>query len=48
MVSIQDEAFMRFAIEQARLAGAQGEVPVGAILVHQEQVIGRGFNQPIT
>ena len=48
MVSIQDEAFMRLAIEQARLAGAQGEVPVGAILVHQEQVIGRGFNQPIT
>jgi len=48
MVSIQDEAFMRLAIEQARLAGAKGEVPVGAILVHQEQVIGRGFNQPIT
>ena len=48
MVSIQDEAFMRLAIEQARLAGAQGEVPVGAILVHKEQVIGKGFNQPIT
>ena len=48
MTSTQDQAYMRLAIEQARLAGAQGEVPVGAILVHKEQVIGKGFNQPIT
>jgi tRNA(adenine34) deaminase len=47
MTSTQDQAYMRLAIEQARLAGAQGEVPVGAILVHKEQVIGKGFNQPI-
>ena len=48
MTGTQDQAYMRLAIEQARLAGAQGEVPVGAILVHKEQVIGKGFNQPIT
>lgn len=39
---------MGLAIEQAKLAAAKGEVPVGAILVHNEQVIGRGFNQPIS
>jgi tRNA(adenine34) deaminase len=48
MISDQDQTFMNLAIEQARLAAAQGEVPVGAILVHNEQVIGRGFNQPIS
>ena len=48
MSNTQDQAYMRLAIEQARLAGAQGEVPVGAVLVHKEQVIGRGFNQSIT
>ena len=48
MISAQDQTFMNLAIEQARLAAAQGEVPVGAILVHNEQVIGRGFNQPIS
>jgi tRNA(adenine34) deaminase len=48
MIVDQDKAFMGLAIEQAKLAAAKGEVPVGAILVHNEQVIGRGFNQPIS
>ncbi len=48
MISAQDHTFMNLAIEQAKLAAAKGEVPVGAILVHNEQVIGRGFNQPIS
>jgi tRNA(adenine34) deaminase len=48
MIVDQDEAFMSLAIEQAKFAAAKGEVPVGAILVHNEQVIGRGFNQPIS
>lgn len=35
---------MRVAIEQAELARRGGEVPVGAILVHEGTVIGRGHN----
>ncbi len=42
-----DRQFMQEALEQARLAALAGEVPVGAILVRDGQVIGRGFNQPI-
>jgi len=38
---------MREALEQARQAGACGEVPVGAIVVLDGQIVGRGFNQPI-
>lgn len=43
-----DLAFMREALAQARLAGEAGEVPVGAVLVVDEKIVGRGFNQPIT
>lgn len=39
---------MRQALEQAQLAYDAGEVPVGAVVVLDGQVIGRGFNQPIT
>jgi len=39
---------MRRALELAAQAEARGEVPVGAIVVQGEQVIGEGFNQPIT
>ena len=39
---------MRAALELARQAGARGEVPVGAVVVHAGSVIGRGFNQPIS
>jgi len=42
-----DRQFMQEALEQARLAALAGEVPVGAILVRDGEVIGRGFNQPI-
>jgi len=42
-----DETFMRAALEQARLAGACGEVPVGAVVVRDGEIVGRGFNQPI-
>src|SRR5688572_21250551 len=38
---------MRAAIEQARIARERGEVPVGAVVVLDGQVIGEGFNQPI-
>ena len=41
----QMQHWMRQALEQAALAMAAGEVPVGAVVVHQNQVIGRGFNR---
>ena len=39
--------FMTVALEEARQAGAEGEVPVGAAVVLGGQVIGRGHNRPI-
>ena len=39
--------FMRLALEQARLAGASGEVSIGAVVVADGAVVGRGFNRPI-
>lgn len=44
----RDHAFMRAAIEQAHLAWAAGEVPVGAVLVIAGEIVGRGYNQPIS
>lgn len=43
-----DETFMHQALQLADQAGEAGEVPVGAVLVRDEQVIGQGFNQPIS
>jgi len=39
---------MRLALEQARLASAAGEVPVGAVVVLDGAVIGAGHNRPIS
>ena len=39
---------MQQAIELAKQAELLGEVPVGAVIVKDDQVIGQGFNQPIT
>lgn len=39
---------MSLAIEQAHLAAAQDEVPVGAVLVQNNTLVGSGFNQTIT
>lgn len=44
----QDEYWMQLAIEQAALAAEQAEIPVGAIIVSQGEIIGRGFNAPIS
>ncbi len=38
---------MRMAVEEAKKAGQEGEVPVGAVLVSSGQVIARGRNRPI-
>ncbi|MFY8182635.1 MAG: tRNA-specific adenosine deaminase, partial [Polynucleobacter sp.] len=42
-----DQQFMALAIEQANCAAAVGEVPVGAVLVRDGQVLAKAFNQPI-
>lgn len=41
------EPFMRAALEEARVAAAAGEVPVGAVVVLGGRVVGRGHNRPI-
>lgn len=43
--TLRDETFMKLAIEQARLAAQLGEIPVGAVVVKDGQVIGRGYNR---
>jgi tRNA(adenine34) deaminase len=42
-----DARFMRAALEQALEAGRRGEVPVGAVVVLDGEIIGAGFNHPI-
>jgi tRNA(adenine34) deaminase len=44
---VQDAVWMRQALDQAHNAWALGEVPVGAVVVKDGQVIATGFNQPI-
>jgi tRNA(adenine34) deaminase len=44
---MNDEAFMRRALELARRAAEEGEVPVGAVVVLDGKVIGEGWNRPI-
>jgi len=43
----RDEAFMQLALAQARQARANGEVPVGAVVVQGERVLGVGYNQSV-
>lgn len=43
-----DEYWMRLALEQAVLAGENNEVPVGAVIVRDQQLVGQGGNQPIS
>ncbi len=43
-----DTDYMQQALDLAAQAAAAGEVPVGAVVVHAGQVVGRGFNQPIS
>ena len=45
---MNDEQYMRLALEQAQLAAQAGEVPVGAVVVRDGQIIGRGYNRPIS
>ena len=44
----EHEHWMRLALEQADLAAARDEVPVGAVLVRDGELLAAGFNQPIS
>ncbi len=46
-MTLPHEAFMDQALAEARRGAEAGEVPVGAVLVLDGEVVGRGFNQPI-
>jgi tRNA(adenine34) deaminase len=41
----QDERYMRAAIEAARIAEGNGDVPIGAVIVYQDRIIARAYNQ---
>jgi tRNA(adenine34) deaminase len=43
----RDERFMRRALELAARAEGEGEVPVGALVVREDQVLGEGWNRPV-
>ncbi|MFG6449482.1 tRNA adenosine(34) deaminase TadA [Roseateles sp. BYS180W] len=46
--SAADEAAMQLALQQAQAAWQAGEVPVGAVLTLNGEVVATGFNRPIT
>lgn len=46
-MSDADATYMGMALQEARKAWAAGEVPVGAVVVRDGEVIATGFNQPI-
>ena len=45
MLSLEDEKFMRLALEEARAAAAEGEVPIGAVVVCEGEVVARAHNR---
>ncbi|MCR4297756.1 MAG: tRNA adenosine(34) deaminase TadA [Gallionella sp.] len=45
---MSDEIFMRVALELAKEAESLGEIPVGAVVMKDGEIIGRGFNAPIS
>ena len=44
---MSDQVFMRRALELARRAEQEGEVPIGALVVLNGEVVGEGWNRPI-
>jgi tRNA(adenine34) deaminase len=47
MFSVEDKKWMEHAVTLANTAKEQGEVPVGAVLVLNNEIIGEGYNHPI-
>ena len=47
LLRLHDEAWMRHAIRMAQRAESQGEIPIGAVLVYNDQFIGEGWNKCI-
>jgi tRNA(adenine34) deaminase len=45
MMQSEDEKWMRHALAEAQLALKKDEVPIGAVVVHDDKIIGRGHNQ---
>jgi tRNA(adenine34) deaminase len=41
----QDERYIQIAIEQARIAEENGDVPIGAVIVCEDRIIGKAYNQ---
>ncbi len=48
MDDMHDQTFMEAALEEARLAAERGEVPVGAVIVVEGQIVARAGNRTIT
>ena len=44
-ITKNDENFMRVAITQAEIAQENGDVPIGAVIVREGQIIGKAYNQ---
>ena len=45
MITFDDYMWMGYCLELARMAAKEGEVPVGAIVVQDNEIVGSGFNQ---
>ncbi len=46
-LNLLDQFFMGFALAEARQARDAGEVPIGAVVIFENQIVGSGHNQPI-
>ena len=40
-----DKEFMQVALDAAKIAEENGDVPIGAVIVYQNQIIGKAYNQ---
>jgi tRNA(adenine34) deaminase len=45
ILSVKDEQWMGFALREATQALKRKEVPIGAVIIHDERIVGRGYNQ---
>jgi len=45
LIKSTDERFMRVAIDAAQIAEENGDVPIGAVIVYKDQIIGKAYNQ---